>query len=89
MHFFILTTFFIIIIIIILPGKKKKKQIGQSKWMNVTLMPLRIFFKKGSSIIYSIKNKKAETSQVFSILIHSKVKWLPGLNPNTQLMGCI
>lgn len=86
--FFILTTFFIIIIIIILPGKKKK-QIGQSKWMNVTLMPLRIFFKKGSSIIYSIKNKKAETSRVFSILIHSKVKWLPGLNPNTQLMGCI
>lgn len=83
--FFILTTFFIIIII--LPEKKKKA--NRAKQMNVTLMPLRIFFKKGSSIIYSIKNKKAETSWVFSILIHSKVKWLPGLNPNTQLMGCI
>lgn len=85
--FFILTTFFIIIIIIILPGKKKKA--NRAKQMNVTLMPLRIFFKKGSSIIYSIKNKKAETSRVFSILIHGKVKWLPGLNRNTQLMGCI
>lgn len=44
--------------------KKKKKQIGQSKWMNVTLMPLRIFFKKGSSIIYSIikRQKPAEFS---------------------------
>lgn len=56
--FFILTTFFIIIII--LPEKKKKA--NRAKQMNVTLMPLRIFFKKGSSIIYSIKNKKAETS---------------------------
>lgn len=54
--------------------QEKKKKANRAKQMNVTLMPLRIFFKKGSSIIYSIKNKKAETSRVFSILIHSKVK---------------
>lgn len=81
--------FLLSLLLLFYQEKKKKKQIGQSKWMNVTLMPLRIFFKKGSSIIYSIKNKKAETSRVFSILIHGKVKWLPGLNRNTQLMGCI
>lgn len=61
---FLSSPLFLLSLLLLFYQEKKKKQIGQSKWMNVTLMPLRIFFKKGSSIIYSIKNKKAETSRV-------------------------